>query len=118
MHNGRFDAFPPSVTRWLDWNYAHFWGSIHLYAPRFQASTRELAVWFPGRYRVALSGRSSLRIEGSRVHDGEVLTLDAGTLRIRPRASGRLFLMAPRLKTPLRPRHRLEREMFRDVYKR
>lgn len=119
VRNERFNGMPPRVRSYLWANYAHYWGNVELYAPRF-ASSRSLTLSFPGRYRVELDDEDgAFAIDGRAVKDGEVIALAAGRHALDTTAHGRLHWQPPEtVVRRLDPRFKERGELIGNAYNR
>jgi hypothetical protein len=117
VRNERFNGMPKRVKRYLQDNYAHFWGNLELYAPRF-SGTKPVALVLDGRYRVALPGQEAkVMIDGRELHDGEVIELTKGTHTIESTQRGRLHWQPPPAVTArLDPRFKKPGDLIGDGY--
>ena len=52
VNNYRMMALPPVIKHYLDTHYAHYWGSIYLYAPLIQKGNTIFHLQFAGKYLV------------------------------------------------------------------
>jgi hypothetical protein len=119
IHNERFRTFPKAIATYLRDNYAHFWGSIDLYAPRVRADDARSAVHlnllFGGEYRWTSANHRPARFGVHTVKDGAKFRLKPGLLRIQSSSDGRLSLQAPEIEALADPRFSRPRD-FCDVY--
>jgi hypothetical protein len=65
VNNFRMDGLPDNIKHYLTANYAHFWGSVYLYAPEVPAGQQVVLIKFAGDYVV---------------DSGEKVTLDDNTV--------------------------------------
>jgi hypothetical protein len=120
IHNERFRTFPKIVSTYLRDNYAHFWGSIDLYAPKVRVYDARfdvhLNLLFAGEYRWTSANHRPARFGAHIVKDGAKVRLKRGLLRIQSSSDGRLFLQAPEIEALADPRFGRPRDFYGDVY--
>lgn len=77
VNNYRMNVLPPKIKKYLNANYAHFWGSIYLYSPIVQPGSQRIQIKFPGHYRVETSA-SNVIIDNNSLKPNQIITLSRG----------------------------------------
>jgi hypothetical protein len=119
VRNERFNGMPKRVKRYLQENYAPFWGNIELYAPRFsRRPSIELA--FDGTYRVEIEGSGKqIKVDGRELVEGELIELARGTHALEAAPRGRLLWQPPAaIKKRLDARFQKRGELIGNAYNR
>jgi hypothetical protein len=119
VRNERFNGMPKRVKRYLQDNYAPFWGNLELYAPRItRAATIDLA--FAGAYRVEIEGAGkTIEIDGRELSEGDVIELTRGEHAVEAQQRGRLVWQPPpAIKERLDPRFKKRGELIGKNYNR
>lgn len=78
VNNYRMDALPKKILDYLDSAYAHWWGSIYLYAPVIEKGKQSLSLKFTGKY-VVDSGLA-VELNGRQYQAQAVVYLEKGEL--------------------------------------
>ncbi len=102
VNNYRMEYLPSDIKHYLEMNYAHFWGSIYLYAPYIKAGQRMVDVRFDGVYRIITSSHF-MTLNGHPYSAGSSVYLKKGSYVSDSGVSYRLQFMPNKLKTPLNP---------------
>lgn len=119
IRNERYRGLPYPVRRFFDQNYFDFWGSIRLYAPRFEAGKKKIWIAFPGVYQLATDDGTSALVDSARYLPGKKLRLKRGTVTVHATSGGRLRLTtSKRIVASLDPRYRRPRGLFPAIYSR
>jgi hypothetical protein len=118
IRSERYRAFPSAVRRFLEANYADFWGGIRIYAPGFQALSHDLTLAYPGVYRASTADGSNVMVNGRWMSPGTTMSLPRGLVQIRASSAGRLTLTAPEVTSRLNRRFRKSRPLFPAIYSR
>lgn len=118
IRHERYRSFPLPVRRFLDANYADFWGSIRIYAPGFQASSQDLTLAYSGAYRVSTRDGSNVMVNARWLTAGTTVSLARGRVQLRASSAGRLTLTAPEVASRLDRRYRRLRPLFPAIYSR
>lgn len=118
IRNERYRSFPFPIRRFLETHYADFWGNIRIYAPPFQARSREITLAHPGTYRVVTDDTTHILIHGQWVAAGATVSLPVGRYALRATSTGRLKLTAPEVQSRLDRRYRRIRPLFPAIYSR
>lgn len=118
IRHERYRSFPLPVRRFLEANYADFWGSIRIYAPGFQARSHDLTLAFSGAYRVSTRDASNVMLNGRWLAPGATVSLARGRVQLRASSAGRLTLTAPEVASRLDRRYRRLRPLFPAIYSR
>jgi hypothetical protein len=119
VRNERFNGMPKRVKRYLQENYAPFWGNIELYAPLLtRKPTIELA--FDGTYRVEIEGTGKkIKVDGRELAEGDEVALSRGRHTIEAAHRGRLrWQPPPAIKARLDPRFQKRGELIGNAYNR
>jgi hypothetical protein len=116
IRNERFRSFPKVIVEYLRDNYAHFWGSIDLYAPKVRATDAHRYIVFAGEYRWTSANHRPLRVGAHIVKDGAKVWLERGAVRIQSSSEGRLSLQAASLEALADPRFQKRGDFYGDGY--
>jgi hypothetical protein len=79
VNNYRIRALPPTIKKYLAAQYAHWWGSIYLYAPVVNSGQRSFVLKFSGLYTLASSLPNKIRLHGKNYAVGSRLHLAKGS---------------------------------------
>lgn len=90
VNNYRMQALPWSLKKFLASQYAHFWGSIYLYAPMVQAGNSRLMIKFAGKYQI--ESVQAITLDGKKFLPQATVNLTAGYHRSEGRRAYRLKL--------------------------
>jgi hypothetical protein len=97
VNNYRIRALPPKIKNYLNSQYAHWWGSIYLYAPVIAKGKQIVAIKFPGKYRV--ESMNPIIINEQVYYNHDVITLSKGLVSSTAQQDYRLKLI-PGIETP------------------
>jgi hypothetical protein len=79
VNNYRINALPAKIHAYLENEYAHWWGSIYLYAPLIAEGQKTLALKFAGNYFIE-SRETFVRINGKPYASHTIIYLPRGVL--------------------------------------
>jgi hypothetical protein len=101
VNNYRIRVLPPKIKAYLTANYAHFWGSIYLYAPSIQPKTKAFYIKFSGKYLAECS--SNIEIDHIKIKPNSTLELTRGIHTSLTKTPYRLKLQEENITSFLKP---------------
>jgi hypothetical protein len=99
VNNYRMRALPHEIKNYLNSQYAHWWGSIYLYAPLVSKGRQTIALKFPGEYQLESTKQQSITINGHAYQNGAILHLEKNHITSIAPFDYRLKLI-PNMDTP------------------
>lgn len=103
INNYRMHAIPKKIKRYLNTEYAHWWGSIYLYAPVVSKGSQDFTLKFPGKYRIDSTASHSVELNGMAYVPGTILTLPQGHIISKSDNDYRLTLIPDEKAKDLNP---------------
>lgn len=78
VNNYRMHELPTKIKEFLASQYAHWWGSIYLYAPLIPQGQHTFIVKFTGKYLIDTSSNRLIEINGHRYEAHSIVSLQKG----------------------------------------
>jgi hypothetical protein len=75
VNNYRMHALPKKIKDYLDNHYAHWWGSIYLYAPLIAGGKQSITLQFAGDYLIDSTSQQSIEINGQQYLPNSIIHL-------------------------------------------
>lgn len=76
VNNYRMNFLPPTIKRYLNNQYQHFWGSIYIYSPKINAGKQATDIKFAGEYYIQAEHNSPIIINGKSYRKGDHIILE------------------------------------------
>lgn len=93
VNNYRMHALPKAIKEYLDSQYAHWWGSIYLYAPRIEKNNHHIALKFSGDYLIDANSNEPIQLNNHIYFHGAIVSLKKGDLLSNTNCDYRLKLI-------------------------
>lgn len=114
--NYRTKDLPDSLKEYFQRTFAHFWGSIYLYAPEIQPHRHRLTLKFDGVYRIQAEEGKTITINGQEYKSQQTVFLKSGNHSFNSNRAFRLRLIPENIIGMLDKRFKMERTFFPTVY--
>ncbi len=101
INNQRTSYLPPLIANYLHDNFAHYYGSIDIYAPIVGERQLTFYLKFSGKYRIESTSTKPIKIDKHVHHAGNTIYLKRGDHLTSAKSSYRLVLV-PDVKEDLR----------------
>lgn len=79
VNNYRIQQLPSNIKNYLHLHYAHWAGSIYLYAPHVAAGKQHIKIKFSGNYLIDSPFKGNISLNGRKRKIGSTITLMKGT---------------------------------------
>ncbi len=76
VNNYRVNLLPDSIHHYLQSEFAHYWGSVYIYAPRI--TKKKFLLKFSGNYQVIAKQNSKIFLDKKKIIPNQVITLREG----------------------------------------
>jgi hypothetical protein len=101
LNNYRINALPDEIKNYLSTHYAHFWGSIYLYAPTVKPGKRTVDIKFSGDY--LMTAKINIQLDAVTVKPHTIIKLEQGRHISNAATTYRLKLQEKNLSAQLNP---------------
>lgn len=78
VNNYRIVSLPYPIKIFLSSEFAHYWGSIYIYAPRISANQQQVLLKFSGYYQVIAEQNAQIYLDHKKIFSNELLFLKNG----------------------------------------
>lgn len=95
VNSYRMDALPKSLKNFLASHYQHYWGSLYTWSPTIGKDIKQYQIKFTGNYRLLTSPSAAVFIDNVPYRKNNIVTLKAGTVRIKTFEQFRLQYLPP-----------------------
>jgi hypothetical protein len=116
LTNYRTARFPDLLKEYVERNYAPFWGSIHVYAPKIQGNGGELSIKFDGIYQIEVADEEAITINDQEYKHNDSTFLKSGVYRYHSPRAFRLRLIPENILQMADDKYKTERRFYPDVY--